>query len=99
MDYFFKNENHAWPLSLASKGFKHQTKKSDLTECLESLAPQPDNIPDVMLVLLILPPLCRYLTQVSSSKTFLDYLPIVFLPYIERLYRRKVVRVDVVWDV
>ena len=36
---------------LALNGIKHQTKKSDLMECLESLAPQPDNIPDVMLVL------------------------------------------------
>ena len=32
MDTFFEHENHAWPPSLA---------------CLESLSPQPDNIPDV----------------------------------------------------
>ena len=44
MDTFFKNEN-AWPPSLASNGIMHQTNKSDLIECLESLAPQPDNIP------------------------------------------------------
>ena len=51
------------PPPLASNGIKHQTKKSDLMECLESLAPQPDNIPDVMLVLLMVLPLCRYLSQ------------------------------------
>ena len=63
MDYFFKHENHACPPSLASNGIKYQTKQSDLMECLKSLAPQPDNIPDVMLVLLMVPPLCIYLTQ------------------------------------
>ena len=63
MDYFCKHENHDWSPSLASNGIKHQTKQSDLMECLESLAPQPDNIPDVMLVLLMVPPLCIYLTQ------------------------------------
>ena len=63
MDSFFKHENHAWPPSLASNGIKHQAKKSEVMKCLESLAPQPDDIPDVMLVLLILPPLCIYLTQ------------------------------------
>ena len=47
MDNFFKHENHAWPPSLASNGIMHQTNKFDLMECLESLAPQPDNIPDV----------------------------------------------------
>ena len=47
MDTFFKHENHAWPPSLASNGIMHQTKEFDLMECLESLAPQPDNIPDV----------------------------------------------------
>ena len=47
MDTFFKHENHAWPTSLAFNGIMHQTNKSDLMECLESLSPQPDNIPDV----------------------------------------------------
>ena len=46
-DTFFKHENHAWPPSLASNAIMHQTNISDLMECLESLAPQPDNIPDV----------------------------------------------------
>ena len=47
MDTFFKHENHAWPPSLASNGIMHQRNKCDLMECLESLTPQPDNIPDV----------------------------------------------------
>ena len=65
MNYFFKHENHAWPPSLATNGIKHQAKQSDLMECLESLAPQPDNIPDVMLVLLMVPPLRIYLTRIN----------------------------------
>ena len=47
METFFKHEYHAWPPSLASNAIMHQTNISDLMECLESLAPQPDNIPDV----------------------------------------------------
>ena len=46
MDTFFKHENHAWPPSLASC-IKLMYRTSDLMKCLESLAPQPDNIPDV----------------------------------------------------
>ena len=38
-------ENHAWPPSLASC-IKLMYRTSDLMKCLESLAPQPDNIPD-----------------------------------------------------
>ena len=46
MDTFFKHENHAWPPSLASC-IKLMYRASDLMKCLESLAPQQDNIPDV----------------------------------------------------
>ena len=37
MDVFFEHENHDWPPSLASNGIMHQTSKSDLMECLESV--------------------------------------------------------------
>ena len=101
MDTFFKHENHAWPPSLASNGIMHQTKKSDLMECLESLAPQPDYIPDVDVDIIDGAALVHILDPKKSHppvETFFDYSRIVFLPYIERLLQ-KVVRVDVVWDV
>ena len=47
MDNFFKHENHAWPPSLASNGMMHQTNKSDLMGCLESLAPKHEKVPNV----------------------------------------------------
>ena len=86
---------------LASNGIKHQTKKSDLMECLESLAPQPDNIPDVMLVLLMVPPLCRYLSQRNRIIQFPRLLTnnCVFTIHRTFISVQKVVRVDVVWDV
>ena len=88
MDTFFKHENHAWPPSLASNGIiMHQTKKSDLMECLESLAPQSDNILDVDVDIIDGAALVHILDPKKSHhpvKTFLDYSRIVFLPYIER---------------
>ena len=47
MDAFFSHENHAWPPSLASNNNMHQTTKSDLMECLESLASQPNDVLEV----------------------------------------------------
>ena len=35
----------------------------EVMECLKSLAPQPYNIPDVDVGILMVPPLCLYLTQ------------------------------------
>ena len=52
MDSFFKHENHVWPPSLASNDIMRQAKQSDLVECLESLASEPDNIPDVDVVII-----------------------------------------------
>ena len=103
MVYFLKQENHAWPPSLASNSNKHQTKQSDLMECLESLAPQPDNIPDVMLVLLMVPPLCIY-TRPKKIASFSQNFPRLLTNWVFTIQRtfitiQKVVRVDVVWDV
>ena len=48
MDAFFEHENnHAWPPSLASNGIMHQTSKSDLMECLESMVPKSESVPYV----------------------------------------------------
>ena len=46
MDAFFSHENHTWPPSLASNNNMHQTTKSDLMECLESLASKPNDVPE-----------------------------------------------------
>ena len=81
MDTFFKHENHAWPPSLASNGIMHQTKKSDLIECLGSLAPQPDNIQDVDVDIIDGAALVHILDPKKSHhpvKTFLDYSRILF---------------------
>ena len=47
MDAFFNNENHAWPPLLASNGIMHQTSESNLMECLESVVPKSESVPDV----------------------------------------------------
>ena len=47
MDAFFEHENHAWPPSLAANSIMHQTSKSDLMECWESVVPKSESVPDV----------------------------------------------------
>ena len=47
MDAFFEHENHAWPPSLAANGIMHQTSKSDLMECWESVVPKSGSVPDL----------------------------------------------------
>lgn len=101
MDTFFKHENHAWPPSLASNGIMHQTSKSDLMECLESLVPQQETVPNVDVKIVDGAALVHMLDPKKSLlpvKTFQAYSQSVFLPYIEHMLQ-DVVRVDVVWDV
>ena len=100
MDAFFEPENHDWPPSLASNGKMHQTSKSDLVECLESVVPKSESVPDIDVTIVdgaapvhILDP---KKSQVSV-KTFHDYAQLVFLPYIERMLQ-DVVRIYIVWD-
>ena len=46
MGAFFAHENHAWSPSLTSNGMMQYTRKSDLLDCLESLEPKPESIPN-----------------------------------------------------
>ena len=84
MDAFFEHEHHAWPPSLASNGIMHQTSKSDLMECLESVVPKSECVPDVDVKIVDGAPLVHILdpkkSQVSVN-TFHDYAQLVFLPY------------------
>ena len=101
MDAFFVHEDHAWPQSLASNGIIHHTSKSDLLECLEPLAPQPESIPKVDVRIIDGAALVHMLDPHKSSipiRTFRDYSQLVFLPYIKHMLQ-DVVRVDVVWDI
>jgi hypothetical protein len=47
LDNFFEHENHAWPPSLASNNKMHQTTKSELVSCLETLMQPNHNVPEV----------------------------------------------------
>ena len=101
MDAFFKHENHAWPPSLASNNTIHQTSKSDLLPCLESLITNTTDVPDVDVRLVGGAALVHSLDPKTSRhnlKTFQDYVHLVFLPHITHLLQ-DVVRLDVVWDV
>ena len=93
MDAFFERENRDWPPSVASNAIMHQTSKSDLMECLDSVVPDVDvNIVDCAALVRIMDPTK---SQVSV-KTFHDYAQLVFLPYTERMLQ-DVVQIDVVW--
>ena len=101
MDAFFMHENHAWPPSLASNRIMHQSTKSDLMECLESLAPKPESTPNVDVKIVDGAALVHALDPKKSKetvKTFQNYSQLVFLPCLERMLQ-DVARLDVVWDI
>ena len=85
---FCVNENRAWPPSMALNGMMHHARKSDLLECLESIAVCPVKtlkfdvkIIDSALLIHVLDPskACR------PIMTYIDYSQIVFLPYIRNI--------------
>ena len=76
MDVFFEHENHAYPPSLASNGIMHQTSKSDLMECLESVVPKSESVPHVDVKIVGGAALVHILDPKKSQvsvKTFHDY--------------------------
>ena len=97
MDVFFAHENHPLPPSLASNGVKHQTSKSDLMECLESLATQPQSVPDTESVKILNGAAIVHMLDPKRLpvRTFQDYSQLVFLPYIDKLLQ-DVSRIDTV---
>ena len=79
---FFEHENHDWPPSLASNGIMHQTSKSDLMECLESVVPKSESVPDVDVKIVdgaVLVHILHPKKSQVSVKTFHDYAQLVFL--------------------
>lgn len=102
MDNFFAHENHPWPPSLASNGIMHSTCKSDLIQCLESVAPFQDSVPDVDAKIVDGAALVHSLEPKKSNAkepitTFKDYADYVFIPSVKRMVE-PVLRLDVVWD-
>ena len=104
MGILFAHENHPWPPSLASNGVMHQTSKSDLMECLESLTTQAESVPDAESVpaadvkILNGAAIVHMLDPKKSPlpvRTFQDYSQLVFLPYIDKLLQ-DVSRTDIV---
>ena len=62
-----------------------QTSKSDLMECLESVVPKSESVPDVDVEIVDGVALVHILDPKKSQvsiKTVLDYAQLVFLPYI-----------------
>ena len=80
MDAFLMHENHAWPPSLASNNTMHQTTKSDLMECIESLSTQPEDIPSIDVIIVDGAGLVHILDPRKAKvtvKTFQDYAQLV----------------------
>jgi len=107
----FAHENHRWPPSLASNGVMHhlhQMNRSDLMECLESLAGQAKSVPDAESVpaavdakILDGAAIVHMLNPKKSRlpvRTFQDYSQSVLLSYVENVLQ-DVSPIDIVWDV
>ena len=100
MDAFFEHENHAWSLSLVSSGIMHQTSKSDLMECFESVVPKSEYVPDVDVKIVDSAALVHILDPNKSQfsvNSFHDYAQLVFFTFKERMLQ-DVVRMGIVWD-
>ena len=102
MDNFFAHENHPWPPSLASNWIMHSTCKSNLIECLESVAPFQITPPFSDAKIIDGAALVHCLDPKKSIVkerlvTFKDYADYVFIPSIKKMLE-PVLRLDVVWD-
>ncbi len=78
-----------------------QGNKSDLVECLESLAPRPVETPVVDVKIIDGAALVHALDHKKSTasvRSFSGYAERVFMPYIQRELRNSK-RLDVVWDI
>ena len=95
---FFKHKNQRFPPSLSQNGsIRVVNKFVPLTKCLEPLSVVPEKTLSVEAVVVYGADLV-YMLRPGTNKTFDEYAPIVFLPYICRQLE-LVNRINVVWDV
>jgi len=82
----------------------HQMNRSDLMECLESLAGQAKSVPDAESVPAVILDGAAIVHMLDPKKSRLpvrmlqDYSQLVFLPYAENVLQ-DVSHIDIVWDV
>lgn len=94
LDEFFEHENHGYPPSISNNGeLRLPQKKSELTDCLLSLAASQTEIPDVDIVIIDGAVAVNMLKPKSTDKSFADYASNSFIPYVQSQLQ-KVRRVD-----
>ena len=102
MDNLFAYEYHTWPPSLASNIIMYSTCKSDLIQCLESVAPFQDTVAAIDAIMVDGAALVHSLDLKKSNAkepitTFKKYADYVFIPSIKRMAEAEP-SLDVVWD-
>ena len=98
IDEFFEHENHGYPPSISKSGeLLLPQKKSELTECLLTLASSQKQIPDVDVVIIDGAVAVNMLKPKSIEKTFAHYAKNSFIPYVQSQLQ-KAKQVDIVWD-
>lgn len=98
LEEFFKHENQGCPPSLSDQGnLRLPKKKSELTECLQTLTVPQSQMPKDVQVIIIDGAAVVNMVKPGNERTFSGYAAGSFIPYI-RAQLCHVNRLDIVWD-
>ena len=97
--FFFKHEHQGCPPSISQDGkLRLPGKKSDLTDCIQSLSQPRTSAPTPIDVAIIDGAAAiNMLKPTNTVKTFQEYADLVFIPYF-RGQLQHVQRLDIIWD-
>ena len=93
---FFSHENQACPPSISDTGQLRSGNKSEMLNCLESLANYHMACPRVSTLIVDGPVLVQMLKP-GLTRTFLQYHKEVFMPYL-LTQLATIQRIDIIWD-
>lgn len=98
MQEFFCYENQTEPPSLSDQGSLRSGNKADILECLN--APHSRSAEAKAATVLVLDMAAVvHMIRPTTANTFLDYVSMHLVPYLESQLAPTVTRVDAVWDI
>lgn len=99
LDDFFKHKNQGFPPSISQNGkLRLPGKKSDLTDCIQSLSQPRTRAPTPIDAAIIDGAAAINMVKPTNTvKTFQEYADLVFIPYVKGQLQH-VQRLDIIWD-
>ena len=97
--FFLKHEHQGGPPSISQDGkLRLPGKKSDLTDCIQSLSQPRTSAPTPIDVAIIDGAAAINMLKLTNTvKTFQEYADLVFIPYVKGPLQH-VQRLDIIWD-